>query len=377
MNSTTIKPKNLFVHLLAIAVFISPINLFAQCITAGPFSGSVFSDDNSIGGSFAFSSPGNAAASDNNRASASALLSVFSGNTHYLKATDFNFSIPASAIICGIVVEVEKSASNISLLATVSDNSVQLIKGGTVSGNNYANASTWSTAESYYSYGGSADLWGTTWSPSDINSANFGIAFSASITGLITLLPGARIDHLRITVYYTFIIVPLKLMQFTAKAKDDHYTMLEWMTTNNDEEVSFNIQRSTDNLNWLTLHSQHSEIIQQDKIYQYTDTSYFKKTAFYRLQLQHASGKISYSQIIPVNHAQGSFSIYPNPATSYIFIRQKESARSIQCAGVDGRTWLINYQQVDNDLYKIDISRLPPGSYILSTTEQRRLFTKN
>lgn len=89
----------------------------AQYSTQGPLNGSIFSDDNSIG-DFSFSSPGNAVSSDNSRASASALLTLLNGNTHYLKITGFGFSIPALASVTGIKVEVEKSAIGINIFAT-------------------------------------------------------------------------------------------------------------------------------------------------------------------------------------------------------------------------------------------------------------------
>jgi len=81
----------------------------AQCTSQGAFSGSIFSDDNATG-VYTFNTPSNAAASDNNRTFAAALIGLLSGTTHYLKATSFGFSIPSSANICGIELQIEKSA---------------------------------------------------------------------------------------------------------------------------------------------------------------------------------------------------------------------------------------------------------------------------
>src|SRR5258705_8644268 len=89
----------------------------AQYSTLGPLSGSTFSDDNSVG-TVSFSSPGNAAASDDVKSSASTLIALFDGDTHYLKVTGFGFSIPTLALVTGIKVEVEKIETGINELAT-------------------------------------------------------------------------------------------------------------------------------------------------------------------------------------------------------------------------------------------------------------------
>ena len=103
------KPSLLCARILlaSVCAMFSFLSSFSQYSTQGPLSGSSFSDDNSIG-NFAFSIPGYAVTSDDDRSSAKALLVLLNGNTHYLKVTGFNFSIPSLATITGIKVEVEK-----------------------------------------------------------------------------------------------------------------------------------------------------------------------------------------------------------------------------------------------------------------------------
>lgn len=120
---------------------------------------------------------------------------VGSVQTHYLKATNFGFSIPTGAAISGIVVEIERkeSAANVAR-----DNRVRIVKGGTIGTTDKASASEWPTTDTYATYGSDVDLWGETWTVADINSSNFGVAISAMGLGGGT----ASIDHIRITVYY-------------------------------------------------------------------------------------------------------------------------------------------------------------------------------
>lgn len=116
--------------------------------------------------------------------------------SHYLKATNFGFSIPGGSTIEGIVVEVERkeSGSNVA-----KDYRVRIIKGGSIGSTDKANASEWPTSDTYQSYGAFNDVWGETWSASDINDSGFGVAIAALGLGTGT----AYIDHIRITVYYS------------------------------------------------------------------------------------------------------------------------------------------------------------------------------
>ncbi len=119
--------------------------------------------------------------------------------SHYLKATSYGFSIPSTATILGITVEIEKKCSSATGCI---DSSVRLIKGGVVSGNDKADIVTdYPTSDNIYkSYGGSSDLWGLTLTPADINAIDFGVAFASERTagGSQTF----SVDHIKVTVYY-------------------------------------------------------------------------------------------------------------------------------------------------------------------------------
>ena len=160
--------------------------------TLGPNSGATFADDATVG-TITLTSPANAAASDDARVTAVLLgLQV----AHYLKATNFGFALPLDATITGVTVDVERSSS---VGTTTVDNSVKLVKGGTISGTEKASATTWPTSDAYATYGSATDLWGLTLTPTDINASGFGMAISATTT----LAATASIDHVRITVDYS------------------------------------------------------------------------------------------------------------------------------------------------------------------------------
>jgi hypothetical protein len=162
----------------------------------GPLNGATFTTN--APGDFPWAAPGAAAGSNDDAAAVTFTVFVSGETTEGLHATNFSFSIPAGATIDGIIVEVERSKT----FTSVFDLSVKLIKGGTVSGNDKLSADAWPDTDAYKTYGSASDLWGLTWTVSDINASNFGMQISAQEGG-----SGgggeAFIDHIRITVHYT------------------------------------------------------------------------------------------------------------------------------------------------------------------------------
>lgn len=168
--------------------------------SAGPNSGGTFANV-PVSGAFIWGSLSNAGASDNTYAFSSYGGGLSLTESDQLKATNFGFSIPGGATINGVVVEIEKKVSSAAF--NTKDKTVQLVKGGTASGNNKASASVWPTSDAYSTYGSSSDLWGLTLTDSDINASNFGVIVTIQSDGTGKSSYAAYVDHIRITVYYT------------------------------------------------------------------------------------------------------------------------------------------------------------------------------
>lgn len=159
--------------------------------TLGANVGNTFVSDGTLG-TIAMTNPSNAQLSDNSYASAGLLLGQIS---NYLKVTNFNFSIPTDATITGITVNVERNATSLS---AVSDNSVRLVVGGVISGDDKSSASTWTTSDVVATYGSSTDMWGLSLIPADINSSTFGVVINAAASLAATV----NIDQVLLTVDY-------------------------------------------------------------------------------------------------------------------------------------------------------------------------------
>ena len=144
------------------------------------------SNDDSVG-TVAWNNPDNIKVSDNSRA----IVDLSSEISNYLTGTNFGFAIPTGSTIVGIKAEIEQIRGWSSI-----ENSIKIIKGGVISGDEKSTGASVPSSDTYVTYGGATDLWGLTWTAEDINLATFGVGFSINDGYTV-------VDHIRITVYYT------------------------------------------------------------------------------------------------------------------------------------------------------------------------------
>lgn len=129
---------------------------------------------------------------------ATATLGILS-TTKFLKCTDYGFSVPSGATINGIEVQVVRLANYYNVI----DASAKIVKGGTISGTEKKDTAYWATG-SYetVTYGGASDLWGLSWTDTDINVSTFGFALHV-INESLKFTDYPKVDVVKITVYYT------------------------------------------------------------------------------------------------------------------------------------------------------------------------------
>lgn len=195
----------------------------------------------SFGSTLAYSPSGNIVSSNNIRASVTH-CGCCDANTNCLRATNFGFTIPPGSIINGITVEIEKRSDAGSF---VQDNEIELLKAGIEVGSNYASAAAWPSSDTYITYGGCSDLWGTTWTAADINASNFGVVLAAidySCAGNIV----SSVDHIRITICYTSTL-PVELTRFNAKEQEKSI-LLSWTTQSEINNAYFIVEHSNDGI---------------------------------------------------------------------------------------------------------------------------------
>ena len=180
-------------------------------ITIGPSNAATGSNVTGIG-TIAWGNPNYAISSGGGYAVAN-LSGPGTKSSQYLRTTNYGFSIPGTASIVGITLTIGRLENTGPGASTnVRDIGVSLLKAGAITGNNYANTTLdWPTVITAASYGSSSDLWGATWSPSDINSSTFGASLYVGSDNDRT----ASVDYLQISITYT---VPGTLNWYTVSS---------------------------------------------------------------------------------------------------------------------------------------------------------------
>jgi len=123
-----------------------------------------------------------------------------------LRAYNFNFDtaefypVPADATITGIEVQISRKASQTS---SVRDESIRLVNGdGNVVGDNKKSATYWPSTDTWATYGGAGDMWGTSLTAADIRDSDFGVDILIE-TYTSEELETGYVYWVRILVYFT------------------------------------------------------------------------------------------------------------------------------------------------------------------------------
>lgn len=129
-------------------------------------------------------------------------------NQIYLVASNFGFAIPGTATILGIESFIERKHSGATSFGTFHDWEVKLINtlsGGPVGENKGAGAESWSNSDVKKAYGGRADKWGITPTPTIVNQAGanaFGFTLIPQRGGNWIAGNKAEVDYMMMTIYY-------------------------------------------------------------------------------------------------------------------------------------------------------------------------------
>ncbi|KKT38937.1 MAG: Secreted protein [Candidatus Collierbacteria bacterium GW2011_GWF2_44_15] len=211
--------------------------------SAGPRYTGTGADDATVG-TVTWSSPTNIYA-DTNYATAALGKSAVS---HYLKATNFGFTIPDNSTINGITVTIDRREGNTQAAGGIKDNEVKLVDDtGVILSTSRADTATfWPTSDGIVSYGGVSDNWGETagfWTSAKINDLDFGVVISVINTKVSGggAAEDALVDYIQITVTYTPPQPDLTQIHYRWRNDDNNEASASWRK---DEDTSMNRTKS-------------------------------------------------------------------------------------------------------------------------------------
>lgn len=168
--------------------------------------------------------------------------------------------------------------------------------------------------------------------------------------------------------------LPIELTYLKAYIEGKN-AIIHWQTATETNNEGFEIQKSSDGTAWKKIAWQAGQGNSDTPYeYSYKDSNPFFGTSYYRLKQIDFDGKYSHSEIVEVNYAGGSISIYPNPVKKTLYISDLNdiNIKEIQIYNQEGKrieTSIANQQ--------IDVSTLAAGIYILKMTTSNGVLHHN
>jgi hypothetical protein len=172
----------------------------------------------------------------------------------------------------------------------------------------------------------------------------------------------------------TSVILPLSLSDFSGQLSNNN-ALLQWKTDNEVNTSMFEIERSVDGRNYVSIGTKAAN--NSSGIHQYNFTDPFIRSlnatvVYYRLKQIDIDGRFTYSRIIalPVNSNKAIVILYPNPANTELNISMSNSETEkikYQLIDANGRILKEGVKQLSagaNSL-SIDVNKLSSGVYYL------------
>ena len=166
--------------------------------------------------------------------------------------------------------------------------------------------------------------------------------------------------------------LPVNLLSFTAQRQSNNIA-LAWLTTNELNTTYFNVQRSTDGVNF----GNNGKVATKGSgSYGYNDdiasVTPQPATIFYRLQIVDNDGSFVYSKVLAVslNSKIQTLNLYPNPVKETLFVQLNSAkAEKITLQVIDMQGKILKQQIVQavvgNVSLSIDASAFAKGTYTL------------
>ena len=172
------------------------------------------------------------------------------------------------------------------------------------------------------------------------------------------------------------ITMPLKLLNFTAIKNDAKSAILQWATANEVNVSRFEIERSTNALNWKTIGTVAAENGPSNS-YSYQDNDISSERIYYRLKMTDLDGTFSYSPIRFLEwNKENSVSIFPNPASTEITIgfERPVKIKGVYLVNATGAKVFASDATIITSKYQLPVSSLISGIYSLIITTSTKVI---
>ncbi|PVD51553.1 hypothetical protein DC498_14105 [Terrimonas sp.] len=157
-------------------------------------------------------------------------------------------------------------------------------------------------------------------------------------------------------------VLPLEWIGFTAQSCSGNIC-LTWITQNEYNTSHFEVEKSSDGVNFKKLHAVISKNSSSKNEYSYTDMNPEEKYVYYRIKQTDKDGKYTYSKTVLINNAAPhSLQFYPNPANDYFIIQGVRKSFKIIIYNSAGL--VVKQETGVKEGIPVYINNLNPGVYI-------------
>ncbi len=158
-------------------------------------------------------------------------------------------------------------------------------------------------------------------------------------------------------------LLPATMGNFSAE-KNEASVQLFWNTGNGSIPKYFEVERSSNGAEFYTIKKLAS--VSNIVNYSSADDEPLNGKNFYRLKKLYEDGHVEYSRIVTIDWKSSgsvSFSIYPNPAASTLFVQVENNLTTLFAYGIDGRRLTILKPGLRQT--QVDVSSWPRGEYLI------------
>ena len=206
---------------------------------------------------------------------------------------------------------------------------------------------------------------------------------TTSNTATVAALPSAELFTWWTLVDNRFVL-PVELTSFNAKCDGDKVNIY-WITASESNNDFFEIERSSDGINFIYVLKVNSQNSNSSQPLNYTaqDNNPLNSKSYYRLKQVDKDGKYSYSSLVTVSCQSAIVvspvvAVFPNPATNNITIDIKAlpGKKSIMIYDVIGQEMVNKTLESQNENIQevIDVSAFAKATYILRLDVNNELF---
>jgi hypothetical protein len=140
---------------------------------------------------------------------------------------------------------------------------------------------------------------------------------------------------------------------------------LTWKTYGENNTTYFAVERGTDGSHFSAI-GNVTAVGTGNNSYTFTDNQLPTGSLFYRIKATDIDSSTVYSSIISLGGSNGGLTVYPNPARSSITLQINDNnlvGTTARLLDISGRP--VGESLITNMSQTIDVSRLPPGVYLL------------